>query len=130
MASESVTLEAIAGKLVSCLQSLDPAGKSSARQLLHQLAHGSKDEKTLADIMNDLGRAKSNLSLHLQVANVGLTRSVENTIVADAEVIRRIDRLLQQVFGEGRGLQIAELLKDRPRDGMSNHLLSENADEA
>jgi hypothetical protein len=45
--------------------------------------HGSKDEKTLADIMNELTRAKSNLSLRLQVANVGLTRTVENTIVAN-----------------------------------------------
>jgi hypothetical protein len=78
---------------------------------------------TLADIMNELSRAKSNLGLRLQVANVGLTRTVENTITANAEVVSRIDLLLQQEFGKGQGLKIAELLRDRSPRGMPNCLL-------
>jgi hypothetical protein len=120
---ELVNIEAIAKKLVSRLKTMDPEQKGAMRQFVHQLAYGSKDEKALAGIMNELSRAKSSLGLRLQVANVGLTRTVENTITANAEVISRIDILLQQVFGEGQRLKIAELLKDRSPRGMRTYLL-------
>jgi len=40
----------------------------------------------------------------------------------NAEVLNRIDLVLQQVFGEGRGLKLAELLKGRSARGMSDYL--------
>jgi hypothetical protein len=55
--------------------------------------------------MDELTRAKSNLSMHAQVANVGLTHTVEDIVVANAAIVDRINLLLQQVFGEGRGLK-------------------------
>ncbi|KAF2184493.1 hypothetical protein K469DRAFT_634037 [Zopfia rhizophila CBS 207.26] len=120
VASQLVRIEDFAARLVDSLQFVDPGTKSSMRQLAHQLVQGSKDEKALASIMDELGRAKSSLSLRIQVANVGLTRIVGNTLVANAEVVNRVDLVLQQVFGEGRGLKLAELLKNRPArdDGM------------
>jgi len=122
---ELVNIEATAKKLVDCLKAMDPEQKGAMRQFVHQLAYGSKDEKALADVMNELSRVKSSLGLRLQVANVGLTSIVENTITANAEVISRINKLLQQVFGEGQGLKIAELLKDRPRRGDGTVYLSD-----
>jgi hypothetical protein len=74
--------------------------------------------------MDELTRAKCNLSLRIQVANVGPTGTVEDIVVANAAVVDRINLLLQQVFGEGRGLKIAELLKNRSPRGMSNYLIS------
>ena len=44
--------------------------------------------------MDELTRAKSKLSLHVQAANVGLTRTVEDTVVAKAAVVDRINLLL------------------------------------
>jgi hypothetical protein len=120
VASELAALTTLAEKLVTLLKILDPGEKGAVHRLFHQFVHGSKDEKALSDIMNDLGRAKLDLGLRLQVANVGLTRTVEDNILADKEVIQRIDSLLQQTFGDGRGLKIAKLLQHRPAKGTFN----------
>jgi hypothetical protein len=45
--------------------------------------------------MDDLTRAKSNLSMHVQVANFGLTHTVEDIVVANAAIVDRINLLLQ-----------------------------------
>ncbi|KAL9119463.1 MAG: hypothetical protein Q9187_003984 [Circinaria calcarea] len=118
--SELVKLEDVAARLVDCLEKMVPGTKGSMRQLAHQLVQGSRDENALADIMNKLSRANSSLSLHIQVANVGLMRTIRDNFVANAEVVNRIDLVLQQVFGEGRGLKLAELLRYRSArdDGM------------
>jgi flagellar hook-basal body complex protein FliE len=117
VASQLDGIDVLAKRLNQCLKALDPGARGSVRQFTHQLAHGSQDEKALADIMNALGHATSNLSLHVQVANVGLIRTVEDQLVANAEVISRVDNVIQQVFGEGRGLKIAALLKNRHAQG-------------
>jgi len=118
--SEVVKVEAVAARLVDCLKTVDPETRGSTRQLARQLVQGSKDEKALADVMDELSRAKSSLTLHIQAANVGLTRTVGDTILANAKVINRMNVVLQKVFGEGRGLKLAELLKNRSAedDGM------------
>jgi hypothetical protein len=105
VASQLHGIESLARKLNICLQALDPGARGFVRQFTHQLAHGSKDEEA------------SDLSLRVQVANVGLTRTVGDKLVANAEVIGRVDLVLQQVFGEGRGLKIADLLKNRNTQG-------------
>lgn len=120
VSSELISMKAIGSKLVDYLQVLEPGDKGSVHQLAHQLVHGSKDEKNLAEIVDQLTRGKINLSLCIQVANVGLTRTAENAIVANTAIITRVNDMLQQVFGEGRGLKIAELLKHRSVQGMSH----------
>jgi hypothetical protein len=105
-------LYAVGVKLVRCLEELDSGKKGIVRQLAHQLVHGTKDEETLADIMRDLDRAKADLSLRVQLANVGLTRIVHDTVLANFEVINRMDRLLAGVFRKNHGLKLAGLLKD------------------
>jgi len=65
VASELVKIEAVAARLVNCLEMVDPGTKSSMRQLAHQLVHRSKDEKALADVMDELSHIKFNLSLRI-----------------------------------------------------------------
>ena len=124
MVAELTKLRAVGAKLVKCLRELDPGNKGMVRQLAHQLVHGTKEEETLADIMTDLDRAKVNLSLRVQLANVGLTRMVHDTVLANVEVINRIDRLLAEVFRESHGLRLAGLLKDTIPQGSCNGAIS------
>jgi hypothetical protein len=111
VASELIKLRVIGTKLMKCIRELDPGDKGKVRQLAHQLVHGTKEEETLADIMSDLDRAKSDLSLRVQLANVGLTRMVHDTVLANAKIIDRIDGLLTDVLGEDHGLRLAGLLR-------------------
>lgn len=121
VASQLAIIEGLARTLRDCLQTLDPGAKGPLHQFAHQLVQGSKDEKALTVIMNKLARARSELGLHIQVANVGLTRIFGDKLVANTEVVRRVNFVLQQVFGEGRGLKIAMLLKNRPAQGAFGH---------
>jgi hypothetical protein len=59
----------------------------------------------------------------VQLANVGLTRMVHDTVLANVEVINRIDRLLTVVFGESHGLKLAGLLKDNIPQGSCNGIV-------
>jgi hypothetical protein len=116
--SQLVRVEHHAKKLNNCLQSLDPGCRGLGRQITHQLVRGSAVERLLADIMDEISRAKSDLSLHIQVANVGLTKVVGDRFVANMKEVRRIEDILQQSFGRRWDLRIALLLKDRPTHGM------------
>lgn len=116
VSSGLLELEAITKKLVALLDSLSKH-RSDVRQFMHQLVSGSRDEQELADVMGELGRAKANISLRLQVANVGLTSTVEKTVMLNAETVKRVDRLIQNTLGPGQGLKIAKLLPKDATDG-------------
>jgi hypothetical protein len=117
--SQSTIIQGLAKKLHEYLQSLDPEDKSHFRQFTHQLFRGSQDEMVLAAMIEKIARAKSDLSLHIQVANVGLTRTVADGLAVNADVVRRVDLVLQQIFGEGQGLRITNLLGERLVQGES-----------
>jgi len=110
--AELTKLHTVGAKLVKCLEELDPGDKGTVRRLAHQLVHGSKDEKKLADIMTELDRAKAALSLRVQFANVGLTSIVHGTVLANAETVGRIDRQLADVLKQTHGLKLAKLIED------------------
>jgi hypothetical protein len=124
VSSELTKLHAVGAKLLKCLRELDPGNKGIVRQLAHQLVHGTKEEETLANIMTDLDRVKADLSLRVQLANVGLTRMVHDTVLANVEVINRIDRLLAEVFRESHGLKLAGLLRDTIPQGSCNGVIN------
>lgn len=113
VASELVRLKEVQCKLVKLLEELDPKSKGKVNQLARQLTQGSSDEKKLAVIMDELGHVKSMLLLRIQVANVGVMRNMEKQLVANAEVIERIDQFLKEEVGDCEGLRIARLLKGR-----------------
>jgi hypothetical protein len=108
--SQSTIIQGLAKKLHEYLQSLDPEDKSHFRQFTHQLFRGSQDEMVLAAMIEEIARAKS---------DVGLTRTVADGLAVNADVVRRVDLVLQQIFGEGQGLRITNLLGERLVQGES-----------
>ena len=106
-------MQAVQKKLADLLGTLDPKSRSKVNTFAHQLVHGSADEKKLCSIMNELSHVKSVLLLGIQVSNVGVMRTVEKEILANAEVIQRIDRSLRELVQNCEGLRIARLLKGR-----------------
>ncbi|KAJ5390782.1 uncharacterized protein N7496_001850 [Penicillium cataractarum] len=87
--------------------------KSALRQFGHQLISGSEDEAQLASFMVRLGRAKQDLILQIQVANVGLAKSINNTLLVEMATVNKLHALLQETLGEGKGLKIAEFLRQK-----------------
>lgn len=124
VASELNRLYAVGEKLVRCLKELDAGDKGKARRLAHQLVHGTNDEQTLADIMAELDRTKASLSLRVQLANVGLTRMVRDTLFVNVEVVNRIDHLLAGLSDENHGLRLTGLLNEAMSQGPCNGALS------
>ncbi|KAH7066423.1 hypothetical protein BKA63DRAFT_161409 [Paraphoma chrysanthemicola] len=113
VAEELVRLQDVQGKLAKMLESLDPKQRNKAAQLARQLVHGSADEKKLAAIMDELVHVKAMLLLRIQVSSVGVMRNIEQGLVANAEVIQRIDQSLREHINDCEGLRIARLLKGR-----------------
>jgi len=117
VAGELVDMDKIANRLVVALKALR-SDKGWKSQFLHQLVHGAKDESDLAKIMEELSREKTNLGLRISVAHVGLTRNLQNTMVVNTAIVERIEAVIQSVLGEGQGLKIAGLVRNRPvQDG-------------
>ncbi|KAI9690728.1 MAG: hypothetical protein M1820_009859 [Bogoriella megaspora] len=103
--------------LVNWLKKADPGKKGLMRQSLYQLVHGSKEYKILGEIKDELTRVKSDLSITIQVAHVGVTWTAKLEIVANNKIIRRVNKRLVKLFGKDGGLKIADLLEHRsPRD--------------
>ncbi|KAK1144194.1 hypothetical protein N8T08_005607 [Aspergillus melleus] len=117
VASSLVEINKIGVRMKEFLETLQPAERGTLRQFAHQLVRGSDDDSRLRTFMNQLIRAKLDLSLKIQVANVGLTRSVGDRMVVNVATIDRIDSLLQSTFGEGKGLKIANLINHQVPDG-------------
>jgi hypothetical protein len=111
--AEVVRLRDVQDKLVKLLKQLDPTPKTSVQQFSHQLMNGSSDDSKMLAIMNELGQVKSMLLLRIQVANVGVMRDVQQRLVANTEVIARVDQFLKQEVSGCEGLRIARLLQGR-----------------
>jgi hypothetical protein len=111
--SELIRLKVVQSKLVKLLEELDPKPRGPAQQFVRQLTKGSSDEGRLSSIMTELGQVKSMLLLRIQVANVGVMHNMEKRLVANTEVIERIDQFLREEIGGCKGLRIARLLKGR-----------------
>ncbi|KAH7327748.1 hypothetical protein B0I35DRAFT_403215 [Stachybotrys elegans] len=105
-------MEMVAKELVTLVKQLSRR-RSASGQFFHQLVRGSDDEKKLEKVMQDLSREQDQLALYIQVAHVGLTRTMSDKIAVEAEIVDRIDKLVQQVFGDGKGLQMMKFLRSR-----------------
>jgi len=113
VATELVQLQAVQNKLAELLETLDPKTASKVNQLARQLVHGSADEKKLGTIMDELVQVKTLLILRIQVAQIGVIRTIGKEAVVNAEVIKRIDACLREHIPNCEGLRIARLLKGR-----------------
>ncbi|KAF7912335.1 uncharacterized protein EAF01_001356 [Botrytis porri] len=124
--SEIENIRKIAMELMSNLEVMLSGEKSQARRFAHQFLQGTKEQEILAKLMERLEHAKSNLSLSLHVAHVGVTQFVGDKVAINMDILNRVDGLLRNVFGDDGGLKIAEAVKNyRPeKDGLV-HIKSE-----
>lgn len=115
--SKLVKLEELSQKLVGLLQRLEPGDKSTARQFLHQLSRGSKDEKDITSIIDQIGAAKTTLLLYIQVAGVGLTVDAQRELAANTAIVHQVDHVVREKLGTQQGLKMVELIQNRPVRG-------------
>lgn len=75
-------LQLLAGQLLSLLQRLKPRDKQSVRRLVNQLIRGPKDLQKLACIIDDLDRAKFDLSQAIQLEHVRMALETHKIVAA------------------------------------------------
>ncbi|KUI67681.1 hypothetical protein VM1G_03592 [Cytospora mali] len=107
--SDLTEIDGYGTKLKDCLLKLQKE-RTPLKQYTHQLLKGSKNMSKLSGIMDGLNIAKGNLILKIQVAHVGMTRAYGNAVLVNCEIVERVNALLQQILGEGKGLKIADLI--------------------
>lgn len=110
-------LKDVEEKLFKFLSDLRPKLKNSVQQFAHLLVKGSHDESKLCNIMHELAQVKSMLLLRIQVANVGVMRGVQEQLVANTNIITRVDQFLREEIGDCEGLKIARLLQEWLQEG-------------
>ncbi|KAI4690375.1 hypothetical protein J4E81_007528 [Alternaria sp. BMP 2799] len=120
VAAELVRLQDVSERLAGLIKTLVPSTTSKMIQFARQLVDGSADEKKLSAIMGELVQVKAVLVLSIQVAHVGVVRTMGKQAVANAEAIQRIDESFRELVQDCKGLKIAQLLKGRrPSSGFS-----------
>ena len=85
-----------------------------------QILSGRQDQEKLESIMRDLGNAKQDLGLYIQLANVGLTRSVGEAVHVNTAAVDAVNRLLSEQLGPTYTLKMAQLVEGRPRNGTAS----------
>ncbi|KAI4682701.1 uncharacterized protein J4E84_007165 [Alternaria hordeiaustralica] len=113
VAAELVRLQDVSERLAALIKTLVPSTTSKMIQFARQLVDGSADEKKLSAIMGELVQVKAVLVLSIQVAHVGVVRTMGKQAVANAEAIQRIDESFRELVQDCKGLKIAQLLKGR-----------------
>ncbi|KAJ4393890.1 hypothetical protein N0V93_003106 [Gnomoniopsis smithogilvyi] len=97
--------------------------RGQIKQYATQFFNGKRNIDEIAAVMASMSRAKANLNIKIQVIHVGLTQSVGDVVVVNCERVESLDRKLQTLFGEGKGLKLAELLRHKqPRGDGTVHL--------
>lgn len=91
--------------------------KGRVHGFVRQLISGRQDQEKLEGIMGELGNAKQDLSLGIQLANVGLTRAVGETLQVNAAAVDTVNKLLIEKLGPTHALRMAQLIDGRPRNG-------------
>ncbi|KAH7009758.1 hypothetical protein EDB80DRAFT_713814 [Ilyonectria destructans] len=89
---------------------------SKARQITYQFMNGPGEWETLSVMMIHLTAAKATLSLHIQMAHVGLTTTPgpRTVNVVNIKVLGDVNQKVEKKLG--RGLLIAEVFKDKKPD--------------
>ncbi|KAH8734215.1 hypothetical protein BGZ61DRAFT_411469 [Ilyonectria robusta] len=121
-------------ELDSVIKDLDKRsaiGGGLSKLLLHFInAQGEKD--VLDKLRRELNDSKSTLVIALQMAQVGLIRSLgESDITVNIEVVSRVDQLVQKRPGLEEGLRLKQLLQARGRNDERGqwHLSDKDLDE-
>ncbi|KAH6849628.1 hypothetical protein B0I37DRAFT_369468 [Chaetomium sp. MPI-CAGE-AT-0009] len=100
--------------------------KGRVHGFVRQLVSGRQDQEKLEEIMGELGNAKQDLSLGIQLANVGLTRAVGETLQVNAAAVDTVNKLLTERLGPTYTLRMARLIEGRPRNADGSVTLTED----
>lgn len=92
------------------------------RELVVQLVRGQRNQDTLEHILLELERTKLDLSMYIQLANVGLTRGVGEALVVSVAAVDAVNKQLQMKLGSAHRLRISKLLAGRPRNCKSSQM--------
>ncbi|GAW23060.1 hypothetical protein ANO14919_126100 [Xylariales sp. No.14919] len=96
------------------------------RGFFRQLLHGKSLWNKLESIMRDLESAKLNLTIHIQISNVELTRGVGAAVHINTVTVEETNRRLREIDGEDFQLRISQLLEGRPRNDDGTVALSKD----
>lgn len=92
------------------------------RGFVRQLISGQQDQEVLERILKDLERTKHDLSMHIQLANVGLTRGVDKALLVSVAAVEAVNRQLQAKLGPTHTLRISKLLENRCHNSETHQL--------
>ena len=98
------------------------ATKGPVQDFVHQLVSGKKGEDKLESIMKDLLNAKMNLSIQIQVANVGLIQDVGQAVQVNIKAVKEMNKMLIETLGSGHVLRISQLLEGKSPNGKTPKL--------
>jgi hypothetical protein len=104
----------IVESLMEHVQSMDKE-RSALKAFKHQITQGSAEREDLAVIVRQLGRAKQDLTLHIQLVHVGLTMNNQEAIAVNIDLVEEINRVVQSTLG--KGLMIASFIHEKLEGG-------------
>lgn len=109
---------------------LKDMGSASAKgpflAFFRQLVRGKGDQEKLNSIMKDVWNTKQDLGVHIQLANVGLTRAVGETLRVNTLDVEAVNKLLAEKLGSVYSLNIGQIVEGRPRDADGTVALTED----
>ena len=88
--------------------------KSSGRQMMHALATGNEDEKQIASVARRLDSVRSELTLRIVVAQVGLIGSLSDGFRVAALTLADVNEKVNNCLGTN--LILAEMTRGRVPD--------------
>lgn len=92
---------------------------------IRALLFGSNEEDmTLDGIMKDIANATLDLGLHMQLAHVGVTRGVGETVLVSVAAVEEMNNRLHERLGWTNALMISRILEGRPKNGEASRFLA------
>ena len=97
--AQLIRVEEISRELHDFLESIVVSqGKSIVKKYLRAVGTGEQNAKEIRGILHRLAEARTDLSIRIQLAHVGLSGSLRDGFVAVVPTIQRIDHSLQKLL--------------------------------
>ena len=97
--AQLIRVEEIAQELYEFLESMSVyQEKGKVKKYLRAIGTGEQNAKEIRGILQRLAEARTDLSIRIQLAHVGLSGSLRDGFVAVIPTIQRIDESLQKVL--------------------------------
>lgn len=94
-----IRIRAILQELNDFLKSMRSSGeKSKVKRYLRALGNGEQNARELRRILDRWADGRQDLSLRIQLAQVGLSRSRHDEVIAVVPTIQRVDQSLQELL--------------------------------